>query len=200
MSTNYKLAVFASHSGSDLQSIIDASLTPGYPAEIVVVVGNNKKAFALERAGNAEIPTILWQRKNFESDEDYADFMYQKLREFNVDLICLAGYMKLIPAKIVRDFTIINIHPALLPKYGGQGMYGLHVHEAVIAAGEKETGVTVHMVNELYDDGRILAQEIVPVVPDDTPEVLQQRVLDVEHRFYPETIAKIARGEIKLHE
>ena len=200
MSTKFKLAVFASHGGSDLQSIIDAAQEPDYPAEIVVVVGNNKKSFALERASGAEIPTILWQRKNFESDEDYADFLYQKLKEFNVDLICLAGYMKLIPSIIVRDFRIINIHPALLPKYGGKGMYGLYVHEAVIAAGEKETGVTVHMVNEIYDDGRILAQEIVPVEPDDTPEVLQLRVLDVEHRFYPETIAKIARGEIKLNE
>lgn len=200
MSEKLIIAVFASHSGTDLQSIIDATQTSDYPAEIAVVFSNNKKSYALERARKANIPTNLWQRKNFESDEDYTEFAFQKLVELKVDLICLAGYMKLIPAKIVGKFKILNIHPALLPKYGGQGMYGLHVHQAVISAGEKITGVTVHEVNEVYDDGRILAQEEVPVLANDTPEILQKRVLIIEHKFYPATIAKIARGEIKLNE
>lgn len=198
MEKKLKLAVFASHGGTDLQSIIDATGEPGYPAEIAVMVSNNKKAFALERAQKAEIPTILWQRKKFDDEDSYADFMIDTLRKYGVELICLAGYMKLIPIKIVRAFKIINIHPALLPKYGGKGMYGLHVHEAVIAAGDSTTGVTVHEVNEIYDNGKILAQTEVEVKSDDTPEVLQKRVLEVEHKIYPQTIAKIARGEISL--
>jgi phosphoribosylglycinamide formyltransferase-1 len=198
MEKKLKLAVFASHGGTDLQSIIDATGQPDYPAEIAVMISNNKKAFAVERAQKAGIPTVIWQRKLYEDDDSYADFMIDTLNEYGVELICLAGYMKLLPAKIVRAYKIINIHPALLPKYGGQGMYGLHVHEAVIAAGDSVTGVTVHQVNEIYDNGKILAQTRVEVMPSDTPEILQKRVLEIEHIFYPQTIAKIARGEINL--
>ncbi len=195
-----KLAVFASHGGTDLQSIIDATDDPGYPAEIVLMVSNNKKAFAVERAKNAGIPVVIWQKKQFDSDREYADFMMETLKAYEVELICLAGYMKLIPAEVVRKFNIINIHPALLPKYGGKGMYGMHVHEAVIDAGETRSGATVHAVNEVYDDGAILAQQEVPVLPDDNPETLQKRVLETEHKLYSQTIAKIAKGEIKLHD
>ncbi len=198
MEKKLKLAVFASHGGTDLQSIIDATGQPDYPAEIAVMISNNKKAFAVERAQKAGIPTIIWQQKNFDDDDSYADFMLAILRKYGVELICLAGYMKLLPVKIVRAFKIINVHPALLPKYGGRGMYGLHVHEAVIAAGDSMTGVTVHQANEIYDNGKILAQTEVEVLPSDTPEILQKRVLEVEHKIYPQTIAKIARGEISL--
>jgi len=198
MDRKLKLAVFASHGGTDLQSIIDAAKHPTYPAEIALMVSNNKKAFAVERARNAGIPTVMWQRKRFDTDDDYVGFMTDKLKEYEIELICLAGYMKIIPARIVRAFKIINIHPALLPQHGGKGMYGLHVHEAVLRAGDKVTGVTVHEVNEIYDNGKILAQARVEVKPEDTPESLQKRVLEVEHKIYPETIAKIARGEIIL--
>jgi phosphoribosylglycinamide formyltransferase 1 len=200
MSSKLKLAIFASHSGTDLQSIIDATISPDYPAEIMVMASNNKKSFALERAQKASIPTILWQLKQFEDEKAYTEFMLNKLREYKVDIICLAGYMKLIPVEIVRDFPIINVHPAMLPKYGGKGMYGLHVHKVVIEAGEKKTGVTVHQADEIYDHGKILAQEEVDVLPDDTPESLQKRVLEIEHKLYPDTIARIARGEIKLND
>jgi len=200
MSSKLKLAVFASHGGTDLQSIIDATVDQDYPAEIVMMASNNKKSFALERAQKVGIPTILWQIKKFDDENAYANFMLDKLREYKVDFICLAGYMKLIPVEIVKQYAIINIHPAMLPKYGGKGMYGLHVHQAVIEAGEQKTGVTVHQVDEIYDHGKILSQEEVDVLPTDTPETLQKRVLEVEHRLYPDTIARIARGEIKLND
>jgi phosphoribosylglycinamide formyltransferase-1 len=199
MPAKLKLAVFASHGGTDLQSIIDASRDPGYPAEIVLMVSNNSDAYAVERASKANIPVIIWQKKKFDGEKAYTDFMMDTLKKYKVELICLAGYMKLIPPEIVRTYKIINIHPALLPKYGGKGMYGMHVHEAVLEAGEKVSGATVHLVNEIYDDGRILAQHKVPVEKDDSPETLQKRVLEVEHQLYPETIAKIAKGEIKLN-
>jgi phosphoribosylglycinamide formyltransferase-1 len=199
MSDKLRLAVFASHGGTDLQSIIDAAQDENYPAKIVLMVSNNKNAFAVQRAQNANIPTKIWQKKNFEDEKTYADHMMGLLKEYEVDLICLAGYMKLIPTEIVTNFKIINIHPALLPKYGGKGMYGMHVHEAVIQAGEKVSGATVHQVNEKYDDGSILAQWEVPVNEDDSPETLQKRILETEHKLYPDTIAKIARGEIKLN-
>ncbi len=199
MAEKLKLAVFASHGGTDLQSIIDAAEDEDYPARIVLMVSNNKNAFALQRAKNASIPTVIWQKKKFDDDKDYTEYMTNLLKEYEVDLICLAGYMKMIPAEIVRNFRIINIHPALLPKYGGKGMYGMRVHEAVLEAGERISGATVHQVNEKYDEGKILAQWEVPVKEDDNPETLQKRVLEKEHKLYPDTIAKIARGEIELN-
>jgi phosphoribosylglycinamide formyltransferase-1 len=198
MLSKLRLAVFASHGGSNFQSIIDAAQNPDFPAVIMVLVSNNKKAYAVERANNAGIPVLIWQKKDFENDRGYSEFMLEKLNEYKVDLICLAGYMKLIPDEIVKNFKIINIHPALLPQYGGKGMYGIHVHEAVLAAKEEESGVTVHQVNEIYDNGKILAQTRVKVLPSDTPETLQKRVLEYEHKIYPETIARIAKGEICL--
>ena len=199
MAEKLKLAVFASHGGTDLQSIIDAARDEDYPARIVLMVSNNKNAFAVQRAKNASIPTVIWQKKKFDDDKDYTEYMTNLLKEYEVDLICLAGYMKMIPAEIVRNFRIINIHPALLPKYGGKGMYGMRVHEAVLKAGERISGATVHQVNEKYDEGKVLAQWEVPVKEDDNPETLQKRVLEKEHKLYPDTIAKIARGEIELN-
>ncbi|MBD3381103.1 MAG: phosphoribosylglycinamide formyltransferase [candidate division Zixibacteria bacterium] len=200
MTDKLKLAVFASHGGSNLQSIIDASRDPDFPAEVALVVSNNLKAFALTRAGKAGIPTVVWQKKKFADAKAYVDFILEKLREHGIDLICLAGYMKLIPSELIRQYRIINIHPALLPKYGGKGMYGIHVHEAVLEAGEDATGVTIHQVNEKYDQGKILNSCQVAVSPDDNPESLQKKVLEFEHKLYPETIAKIAKGEITLDE
>jgi phosphoribosylglycinamide formyltransferase-1 len=198
MDTKLKLAVFASHGGSNLQSIIDASAQVDYPAEVVVVVTNNSSAYALKRAEEAGIPTIVWQKKQYPDRNAFVEFILNELDRYAVDLICLAGYMKLIPAEVVDRYKIINIHPALLPKFGGKGMYGIHVHEAVLEAGETESGVTIHEVNNKYDEGRILAQCKVAVEPQDTPESLQKRVLKYEHKLYPETIAKIAKGEISL--
>ncbi len=138
--------------------------------------------------------------REFESETAYAQELLHRLAARDVDLICLAGYMKKVPDEVIRAYhnRVLNIHPALLPKFGGKGMYGIHVHEAVLAAGEKETGVSIHLVDEVYDNGRIVAQRRVPVHPDDTPESLQQRVLEIEHQLYPETVAKIASGELRL--
>jgi phosphoribosylglycinamide formyltransferase-1 len=137
---------------------------------------------------------VVLRRKAFDSEREYADEMLRILDEHRIEVICLAGYLKLVPADVVRRFEnrMLNIHPALLPKFGGKGMYGIRVHEAVIAAGESESGPTVHIVDELYDHGRIVMQRRVPVLPDDTPEALQKRVLAVEHELYPEALKRLA--------
>ena len=195
-----RIAVFASHGGSNLQALIDGCASGLIDGEIALVISNNKKAFALERARNHHIDTLITTESSFASAEEFGNHIATELSRRGVNLICLAGYMKMIPQQIITKYRnrIINIHPALLPKFGGKGMIGIHVHEAVIAAGESETGVTIHLVNEVYDDGRILAQSRVPVQSGDSPQSLQERVLELEHHLYPETVAKIATGEISL--
>jgi phosphoribosylglycinamide formyltransferase-1 len=195
-----RIAAFASHGGSNLQSLIDACEQGRIAGEIAVVISNNRKAYALERARKHGIDAVHLSERRFASTDEFADKVIAELGRREVNLICLAGYMRFLPPRVIDCVhrRVINIHPALLPKFGGKGMYGMHVHEAVLAAGERETGVTVHQVDYLYDHGKILAQRRVAVQPDDTPESLQQRVLQVEHQLYPETVAKIASGEIAL--
>ena len=124
-----------------------------------------------------------------------------RLKAHKIDYIALAGYLKLLPPAVVAAYQrrIVNIHPALLPKYGGKGMYGHYVHEAVIAAGDKESGVTIHVVDEIYDNGQILEQAKVPVLPDDTPETLAARVLEQEHKLYPRALNKLIKGRYRLN-
>ncbi len=200
MNEPLRIAVLASHGGSNLQALIDACAAGQIDGRIVLVVSNNRKAFALERARNHHIDTLVISESGFPGAAAYAAELLRQLQMRGTQLICLAGYMKMIPQQIIAAYRnkIINIHPALLPKYGGPGMYGIHVHEAVLAAGEAETGVTIHVVDEVYDNGRILAQRRVPVLPGDTPQVLQERVLAIEHELYPETVARIAAGQIRL--
>lgn len=200
MNEPLRIAVLASHGGSNLQALIDACAAGQIDGRIVLVVSNNRKAFALERARNHHIDTLVISESGFAGAAAYAAELLRQLQMRGTQLICLAGYMKMIPQQIIAAYRnkIINIHPALLPKYGGPGMYGIHVHEAVLAAGEAETGVTIHVVDEVYDNGRILAQRRVPVLPGDTPQVLQERVLASEHELYPETVARIAAGQIRL--
>ena len=200
MAGKLRIAVFASHSGSNLQSLIDGCAAGIISGEIVVVMSNNRKAYALERAQKYDIETVAISDRDFDTETTYTQEIMRQLATRRVELICLAGYMKRIPDELIRAYRnrIVNIHPALLPKFGGKGMFGIHVHEAVLAAGERETGVTIHLVNEVYDNGRILAQRRVVVQPDETPESLQQRVLEIEHQLYPETVAKIASGELRL--
>lgn len=200
MNEPLRIAVLASHGGSNLQALIDACAAGQIDGRIVLVVSNNRKAFALERARNHHIDTLVISESGFPGAAAYAAELLRQLKMRGTQLICLAGYMKMIPQQIIAAYRnkIINIHPALLPKYGGPGMYGIHVHEAVLAAGEAETGVTIHVVDEVYDNGRILAQRRVPVLPGDTPQVLQERVLASEHELYPETVARIAAGQIRL--
>ncbi len=200
MAGKLRIAAFSSHGGSNLQALIDGCASEQIAGEMVLVICNNRKAYALERARNHQIETLVISDTKFDSETAFAQELLRQLAARGVELICLVGYMKKIPNDVICAYRnrILNIHPALLPKFGGKGMYGIHVHEAVLAAGEKETGVTIHLVDEVYDDGRIVAQRRVPVNPDDTPESLQQRVLEIEHQLYPETVARIASGELRL--
>ena len=185
-----RLAVLASGRGSNLQAIVDHfdNLARERIAKVVLVASNRADSPALIRAATASIDIA-----DFDAADDGAQLL-ALLRQFRVDLVVLAGYLKRIPSKVIREYAgrIINIHPALLPAFGGEGMYGARVHEAVIASGEKETGVTVHLVDDDYDRGPIVAQWRVPVEKSDTTESLAARVLNVEHIVYPRTIEMVA--------
>ncbi len=183
-----------------MQAIIDACKAGRLHAVPAVVISNNSDSRALERARTEGIPNYYLSGKTHPDQAILDQAILDTLILHKADVVALAGYMKKLGPKTLAHFRgrILNIHPALLPKYGGKGMYGIHVHEAVIAAGEKESGVTVHLVNEEYDRGPILTQVRVPVMPGDTPEKLAERVLVQEHILYPATLEKIATGEITL--
>jgi formyltetrahydrofolate-dependent phosphoribosylglycinamide formyltransferase len=191
-----RLAVFISGSGSNLQAIIDAAASGTLSAEVAFVVASNHTAYGMERARMAGIETMCLFPTTGEANEAYGTRVLNELTTRAIDFIALAGYLKLLPGAVVRAFEnkIVNIHPALLPKYGGKGMYGHHVHEAVLASGDKESGLTIHLVNEKYDEGHILEQIRVPVMPDDTPDTLAARILIQEHMNYPRVIENLIRG------
>lgn len=195
-----KLGFLASHGGSNMQAILDGCADGSIAATPALLICNNPKAGALDRAAIAGMPAQILNAKTHPDFADLDSAIANALASAQVDLVILAGYMKKIGPQVLTRFAnrILNIHPALLPKFGGQGMFGMHVHEAVIAARETESGATVHLINEVYDEGPILQQARVPVLPDDTPETLQKRVLAQEHHLYPDTIAKIATGQIQL--
>ena len=194
------IAVFASHGGSDLQAIIDGCKNELVNAKVTVVISNNSDSLALKRAKNEDIPSYHLSVKKYGNEEKLAKEILKVLSEYDVDIIFLAGYMRMLHASIIEKFQnrIFNIHPALLPKYGGKGMYGMNVHNAVIAGHETETGVTVHRVDSEYDSGEIVAQTKVPVKADDTAETLADRVLEREHTFLIEVISDIISGKIVL--
>lgn len=173
----YNLVVFASGNGTTLQAIIDAINEKRLLANIALVVSNNPNAYALERARKANIQTYIIKEKD---DDKVDDELVNVLSTINVDLIVLAGYLKLIGSKLIKKYTIINTHPSLLPKYGGKGMYGMNVHRAVIAAKENFSGVTLHYVNNEYDKGNIIMQSVVKVLPTDSPESLASKVQTAE--------------------
>lgn len=196
-----RLAVFISGGGTGLQAIIDASKRGDLDAQVVWVVSSTNKAFGLERAAKECIETFVFRAAKYESPQAATEDLITKLRERRIDYIALAGYLKLLPVELVRAFPkrILNIHPGLLPKYGGAGMYGHFVHEAVLASGDKESGPTVHLVDEIYDHGQILDQVRVPVLPGDTPETLAARVLVEEHKLYPKVIDNLIKGKYRLN-
>jgi phosphoribosylglycinamide formyltransferase-1 len=193
-------AVFASGHGSNLMAILKAIEEGKLKARVIVVISNNSSAGALEVARSKGIDALHISRRQFSSDREYADKILSELRKRNVELVVLAGYMKKIPAEVVSEYRnrILNIHPALLPSFGGQGMYGINVHKAVIESGVKITGVTVHIVDEEYDHGPIVLQRAVEVKDDDTPETLAERVLKVEHEVYPEAIRLFVEGKVNV--
>ena len=195
-----KLGFLASGSGTNMQAILDACRDGRLPAEPVAVVGNNSLSQALERARRQGIPAFHLSSRTHPDPDALDAAIASVLSRCGADLVCLAGYMKLVGPRTLRTFEgrVLNIHPALLPKYGGRGFYGRAVHEAVLAAGESESGATVHLVDELYDHGPALAQVRVPVLAGDTPETLAARVLEQEHLLFPDTLRRIAAGEINL--
>lgn len=184
-----RVAVAVSGRGSNLQALLD-SLSGEVPAQVVLVLSNRSQAGAIERAKARGIPARV-----LENPADAAEWL-RLLDAAGTDLLVLAGYLKLVPPGVVAKYggRIINIHPALLPQFGGAGMYGAKVHAAVLASGVKETGATVHLVDEEYDRGRILGQARVPVEPDDTVERLAARVLEAEHRLLPAAVLAAARA------
>jgi phosphoribosylglycinamide formyltransferase-1 len=194
------LGFFASHRGTNMQSVIDACKSGKLDAKPCVVISNNSDSEALARARQENIPAYHFSSKVIPDRAALDEAILLILQRYKVELVLLAGYMKPLGPKTLAAYKdrVINIHPALLPKYGGLGMYGMHVHEAVLAAGDSETGVTIHLVDAEYDHGQILAQCRVPVLPGDTPDVLAARVLEQEHRFLVETLQNIVTGNIQL--
>ena len=188
-----RLAVLVSGGGSNLQAIIDATEQLYLKSKVTCVISNKEDAYALERARRHGIEAIYINPK----EEAYDHRLLTLLQEKEIDLIVLAGYLKIIPSSMIKAYPghIVNIHPSLLPKYGGQGYYGIRVHKAVIEAGEKYSGATVHQVDDGIDTGHIILQKSIPVLPEDTPETLQQRILEqVEHKILVEAILMIEKN------
>lgn len=195
-----KLGFLASGRGSNLLAILSDCKAGRLDAEPVVVISNNADAGALEYAREAGISAFNLSSNTHEDESVLDQEITDTLKSRNVDWVILAGYMKRVGPKLLEQFQgkIFNIHPSLLPKHGGKGMFGIHVHESVLASGDTETGVTIHLVDGEYDQGRILAQERVPVEEGDTPEVLAARVLKLEHQLYSETLQEVVEGRIEL--
>ncbi|MFT4605985.1 MAG: phosphoribosylglycinamide formyltransferase-1 [Rhodothermales bacterium] len=193
------LAVFASGGGSNFQSVLDAIHAGTLQARVTLCVSNKATAGALVRAEENGIPCLVLDPNSFGDESSYEAVLLAALSEHGVTHIALAGYLRRIPSGVVAAFRwrIVNIHPALLPAYGGPGMYGRHVHEAVIAAKDAFSGATVHFVDEEYDTGPIVLQEAVPILPGDDPEALAARVLRAEHRLYPAALQLLSEGRIQ---
>ncbi len=194
------IAIFASGRGSNFQAILNAIDTGVLPARVAVLISNNSDAGAVEIARARRIQTSHLSQKMFPSEEALAEAMLNVLSLQRSELLVLAGYMKKIPLQVIRRYRnrIVNIHPALLPLFGGAGMYGHFVHEAVIASGMKVSGATVHLVDEEYDRGPIVMQKTVDIYRDDTPDLLAAKVLKIEHEIYPFALKAFAEGKIKI--
>ena len=195
-----RLAVFASGGGTNFQAILDAIDHGTLPAEPVCCVSNTPDAGALDRAERADVPTAVVPPSDYDDPSAFGNALLDVLAEHDVSFVALAGYMIKVPTNVVDAYRgrMTNVHPALLPAFGGQGMYGMHVHEAVLNYGAHWSGVTVHLVDEEYDHGPIVLQEPVPVYPDDTPQVLADRIKTVEHRLYPEALRLFAQDRVHL--
>ena len=197
-----RVAVLVSGGGTNLQAIIDAvengTITN---TELVGVISNNKNAYALTRAGNHQIPAQCVSPKDFETREEFNQKLLEALKERDIDLVVLAGYLVVVPPCVIKEYEnrIINIHPSLIPSFCGKGCYGLHVHEKALARGVKVSGATVHFVDEGTDTGPIILQKAVKIRQDDTPEVLQRRVMEkAEWKILPKAIDLIANGKVKV--
>ena len=183
-----KIAIFASGRGSNARKIIE-HFEENEKVDVRLIISNKKDAGVLSMGPEFVIPTKILTRKEFYDSET----LVKDLKSYEIDLIVLAGFLWLIPDYLVRNFRrkIINIHPALLPKYGGKGMYGMNVHQAVHAAKEQESGITIHFVNNEYDKGAVIFQESCPISPSDSPEDIAAKVLKLEHQYFPRVISKL---------
>lgn len=183
------IAIFASGSGSNAQAIME-HFSGRSDGRVALVLSNKAEAYVLERAQKFGVPTHIFSGKRLrEAPREVIDV----LQKHQIDLVVLAGFMLLVPPELVAAYPdkIVNIHPALLPKYGGKGMYGHHVHQAVVAAGERQSGITIHRVNERYDDGAILCQATVALTSSDTPETVAQKIHHLEHRYFPIVVEQL---------
>jgi phosphoribosylglycinamide formyltransferase-1 len=180
------IAIFASGEGTNTQNIIDYFKSPACGIKVALVISNNSGANVLNRAKEAGIPSIVIDRATFYN----SDQLIEQLKSAHIDLIVLAGFLWKIPENLIKNFPdkIINIHPALLPKYGGKGMYGMNVHKAVVDAKEKESGISIHFVNENYDEGQLIEQHICSIIPSDTPETVAYKIHQLENEFFPKAI------------
>ena len=193
-----RVAILVSGGGTNLQAIIDAKNAGKIPsAELALVLASNDKAYALERAANAGIPSEVLRKAKGEDPTLYGERLLEVLRKHSIDLVVLAGFLTILPENVIRayDHRILNVHPSLIPSFCGDGFYGLRVHEAALAKGVKVTGATIHFVNEITDGGDIIAQKAVEVLPDDTPETLQKRVMvEAEWVLLPQAVETVAKS------
>lgn len=184
-----RLAIFASGSGTNAQRIIEY-FSDIHDVKVECLLSNTPKAYALTRAALLGVETLVFSKAQFYQSGSVTDYLLEK----QIDLVVLAGFLWLVPPEIVNRFQVLNIHPALLPHYGGKNMYGHHVHQAVIENGESQSGITIHFVNEKYDEGKIVFQARCPVVPGDTPDSLAARIHELEYGHYPRIIEEVARN------
>jgi len=193
LKNSFNIAFFASHNGSNMQKIIDAYKNSIIKSRPSLVISNNSKAFALERAKKEKIPNVHISYKNLLGKENEEKAILYVLDYYKIDLIVLAGYMKKIGSEILEEYKnrIINIHPSLLPKYGGKGMYGMSVHKAVFESNDKESGATVHFVDQNYDEGKIILQQKVNIENYHSAEEISKAVLEIEHKIYIQAIKKL---------
>ena len=193
-----RVAILVSGGGTNLQAIIDAKNAGKIPsAELALVLASNEKAYALTRAANAGIESTVLRKAKGEESSLYGERLLAVLREHKIDLVVLAGFLTILPENVIRayDHRILNVHPSLIPSFCGDGFYGLRVHEAALQKGVKVTGATIHFVNEITDGGDIIAQKAVEVLPDDTPETLQKRVMvEAEWVLLPQAVETVAKA------
>jgi formyltetrahydrofolate-dependent phosphoribosylglycinamide formyltransferase len=199
MTFKKNIAVFASGGGSNFITIHKEMLSNNIPGNIQLLISNNPGCGAVTYANESGVNTAIINNKRYPSTEDLIHVMIRELEKVKTELIILAGYMKLIPNEVIKKYKnrILNIHPALLPSFGGKGYYGKLVHKAVIESGVKTTGVTVHIVDDIYDHGKIIQQVTVPVEKSDTAEILASRVLKAEHKLYPKVVKAFCEDRIE---
>lgn len=200
MASPLRLGVLVSGTGTNLQALLDACRSGEVPAEVAVVISNVPDAFALERARRAGVPAVVLDHRTFPTKAAFDAALRETLGAYGVDLVCLAGFLRILSPSFVAAFAgrMVNIHPALLPAFGGKGMYGDRVHKAVLASGVRQSGCTVHFVTEEPDAGPIIVQGVVPVQDGDTPMTLAARVRKEEMRLYPLAVRLFAEGRLRI--